>query len=62
VAKNVSFALTGSVLDDDGCAEVIERYRGHRFRVQRLIELSGVARPRRAPRMTLPTHTPSVQR
>ncbi|WP_222437623.1 DNA-3-methyladenine glycosylase family protein [Quadrisphaera oryzae] len=58
VAKNVSYALTGEVLDDAGCAEVIECYRGHRYRVQRLLELDGVARPRRAARMTLPTHVP----
>jgi len=59
VAKNVSYALTGEILDDAGCAEVIECYRGHRFRVQRLLELAGASRPRRAPRMTLPTHTPN---
>lgn len=58
VAKNVSYALTGQVLDDAGCAEVIECYRGHRYRVQRLLELDGIARPRRAARMTLPTHVP----
>lgn len=60
VAKNVSWALCGRVLDDAGCAELVERYRGHRFRVQRLLELAGVARPRRGPRMTLPTHLPRV--
>jgi 3-methyladenine DNA glycosylase/8-oxoguanine DNA glycosylase len=58
VAKNVSWALTGRVLDDAGCARVIDVYRGHRFRVQRLLELSGAGRPRRGPRMTLPTHLP----
>jgi 3-methyladenine DNA glycosylase/8-oxoguanine DNA glycosylase len=58
VSRNVSWALTGKVLDDAGCAEVIEPYRGHRYRVQRLLELDTVARPRRAPRMTLPTHLP----
>jgi 3-methyladenine DNA glycosylase/8-oxoguanine DNA glycosylase len=58
VAKNVSWALTGRVLDDAGCAQVIDVYRGHRYRVQRLLELSGQVRPRRAPRMTLPTHLP----
>lgn len=58
VARNVSWALTGRVLDDAGCAEVIERYRGHRYRVQRLLELAGASRPRVAPRMTLPTHLP----
>jgi 3-methyladenine DNA glycosylase/8-oxoguanine DNA glycosylase len=60
VAKNVTWALTGEVLDDDACAEVIACYAGHRYRVQRLLELAGVARPRRGPRMTLPTHTPSA--
>jgi len=60
VARNVSWALSGHVLDDAGCAELIEPYRGHRYRVQRLLELDGAARPRRAPRMTLPTHLPRV--
>ncbi len=62
VSRNVSFALCGEVLDDAGCAELVERYRGHRYRVQRLLELAGVERPRRAPRMTLPTHLPAVPR
>lgn len=57
-AADVSWALTGRVLDDAGCAEVIEPYRGHRYRVQRLLELAGVARPRRGPRVTLPSHLP----
>ncbi len=58
VARNVSWALTGQVMDDAGCAEVIECYRGQRYRVQRLLELARIARPRVAPRMTLPTHLP----
>jgi 3-methyladenine DNA glycosylase/8-oxoguanine DNA glycosylase len=58
VSRNVSWALTGRVLDDAGCAALIEPYRGHRYRVQRLLELAGVARPRRGPRMTLPSHLP----
>lgn len=58
VAKNVSWALTGEVLDDDGCAELIASYAGHRYRVQRLLELAGAARPRRGPHATQPTHTP----
>ncbi len=62
VAKNVTWALTGEVGDDAGCAKLVERYRGHRFRVQRLLELDGVERPRRAPRMTRPTHLPAVPR
>ena len=58
VSRNVSWALTGKVMDDAGCAEIIEGYRGHRYRVQRLLELDAAHRPRRAPRMTLPTHLP----
>lgn len=60
VAKNVSWALTGTVMDDAGCEEVLECYRGHRYRVQRLLELAGVARPRRGPRMPLPRHVPAA--
>lgn len=60
VARNVSWALTGEVLDDAGCAEVIECYRGHRYRVQRLLEVAGHTRPRRGARMTLPRHTPAA--
>ncbi len=59
VARDVSWALTGQVLDDDGCAQVVACYAGHRYRVQRLLELAGVSRPRHGPRMTLPTHTPA---
>ncbi len=59
VSRNVSWALAGEVLDDAGCAPLIECYRGHRFRVQRLLELDGAARPRVAPRITLPTHLPT---
>lgn len=58
VSRDVSWALTGEVLDDAGCAEVIACYAGHRYRVQRLLELAGERRPRRGPRMTLPTHLP----
>ncbi len=58
VAKNVTWALTGTVGDDAECARLVERYRGHRYRVQRLLELDGAGRPRRGPRMTLPTHLP----
>lgn len=58
VAKNVGWALTGTPVDDDGMAELLEPYAGHRYRVQRLLELSGAMRPRRGPRMTLPTHLP----
>lgn len=58
VGKNITYALTGEVLDDAACTEILQPYRGHRFRVQALLGLAGIRRPRRAPRMTLPTHTP----
>ena len=35
------FALTGEALDDDACTELLEPYRGHRFRVQLLLLMSG---------------------
>ena len=60
VSRNVSYALTGVELDDEGTAELIEPYRGHRFRVQALLELAGVGHPRYGPRKALPTHTPGA--
>jgi 3-methyladenine DNA glycosylase/8-oxoguanine DNA glycosylase len=58
VAKDIGWALTGSPVDDDGLAELLEPYRGHRYRVQRLLELTGVHRPRRGPRMAPRMHLP----
>jgi hypothetical protein len=49
-------------LDDDACTEILEPYRGHRFRVQMLLLMAGFRVPRRAPRMSLPTHTPYATR
>lgn len=62
VAKNIGWALLGEQIDDHALAEVLEPYAGHRYRVQRLIELGGIHRPRRGPRMSVRTHTPSVVR
>ena len=58
VAKDIGWALTGTPVDDDGLAELLEPYAGHRYRVQRLLELAGRHRPRRGPRMAPPTHLP----
>jgi len=58
VSRNVTWALTGRPQDDAACAALVEQYRGHRFRVQRLLELAGASRPRRGPRITLPSHLP----
>jgi hypothetical protein len=54
--------LIGEELDDDACLEILEPYRGHRFRVQMLLSMVARRRPRRGPRMALPTHTPYATR
>jgi 3-methyladenine DNA glycosylase/8-oxoguanine DNA glycosylase len=59
VAKDVGWALTGRPLDDAGMAALLEPYRPHRLRVQVLVGLAGLRRPRRGPRMTLPSHLPT---
>ncbi|HET6652737.1 MAG TPA: DNA-3-methyladenine glycosylase 2 family protein [Nocardioides sp.] len=59
VAKNVGWAITGEAVDDDGLAELLEPYRPHRYRVQRLVELAHVHRPRRGPRMAPRRHLPT---
>ncbi len=59
VAKNVTWALTGEALGDEEMAELLEPYRGHRFRAQRLLELEAGMRPRRGPRMAPRTHLPT---
>jgi 3-methyladenine DNA glycosylase/8-oxoguanine DNA glycosylase len=59
VAKNIGWALTGQEVDDDGLAELLEPYRPHRYRVQRLIELAGLSRPRHGPRMAPRRHLPA---
>ena len=58
VARDVGWALTGQPLDDAGLADLLEPYAGHRYRVQRLVELAGLHRPRRGPRMPPRTHLP----
>jgi 3-methyladenine DNA glycosylase/8-oxoguanine DNA glycosylase len=58
VARSIGWALVGEELDDAGMLEVLQPYTGHRYRVQRLLELAGIGHPRRGPRRTLPTHLP----
>jgi 3-methyladenine DNA glycosylase/8-oxoguanine DNA glycosylase len=58
IAKDVGWALVGEQVDDDGLAELLEPYRPHRHRVQRLVEAAGLGRPRRGPRMAPRTHLP----
>lgn len=52
----VGYALTGSVVDDDGMRELLEPWAGQRQRVVRLIEASGIVPPRRGPRFAIPPH------
>jgi 3-methyladenine DNA glycosylase/8-oxoguanine DNA glycosylase len=58
VARDIGWALVGVELDDDGLAELLVPYEGHRLRVQRLVERAGLRRPRRGPRMAPRTHLP----
>jgi 3-methyladenine DNA glycosylase/8-oxoguanine DNA glycosylase len=55
LARTIVYALTGR---DGGTDEdmlgLLRPYEGHRHRVVRMVELSGVAPPRRGPRMRLP--------
>jgi 3-methyladenine DNA glycosylase/8-oxoguanine DNA glycosylase len=62
VGRDITYVLTGRQLDDDACLEILEPYRGHRFRVQMLLSMVGRRRPRRGHRMNLPTHTPYATR
>jgi 3-methyladenine DNA glycosylase/8-oxoguanine DNA glycosylase len=47
----VGWALAGRVVDDAGMLELLAPYAGHRYRVTRLVELSGPRPPRRGPRL-----------
>ena len=50
----VSWALAGEARgSDERMLELLEPYRGHRARVVQLLELAGIAAPRRGPRMAL---------
>ncbi|WP_229117123.1 DNA-3-methyladenine glycosylase family protein [Enemella dayhoffiae] len=55
----ITLALAGEKLDNDAAEELLEPYRGHRYRVQQLVELAGIRPERHGPRRTLPTHLPS---
>lgn len=46
----VGWALVGEPVDDDAMLELLEPYRGHRYRAVRMVELSGLAPPRHGPR------------
>jgi 3-methyladenine DNA glycosylase/8-oxoguanine DNA glycosylase len=48
----VGWALAGAPADDARMLELLAPYAGHRYRVTRLLELSGQAPPRRGPRLS----------
>ena len=58
VPADIGWALVGEPLDDEGLAEVLEPYRPHRLRVQRLVTMVRIAAPRRGPRLASRTHLP----
>jgi hypothetical protein len=49
----VGWSLARRVVDDAGMLELLAPYPGHRYRVTRLVELSGLRPPRRAPRLSV---------
>ena len=56
LSQFVGWALVGRPLDDDGMVELLEPWRPHRYRVIRLLECSGVGKPRFGPRLTVQDH------
>ena len=56
LSQFVGWALVGRPLDDDGMVALLEPWRPHRYRVVRLLELSGAAKPRFGPRLTIADH------
>lgn len=59
VAKDIGWALTGEPMDDARLEEFLEPWRPHRGRVQALISLAGLHRPRHGARMAPRTHLPT---
>jgi 3-methyladenine DNA glycosylase/8-oxoguanine DNA glycosylase len=57
IPANTVYALTGRIDGDDHLlAEVLAPWTGHRFRITRAVEIAGISRPRRGPRMTIQDH------
>ena len=57
LAHHVVYAFTGAMDGtDERMGDLLAPFAGHRYRVQRLVEVSGVARPARGPRMTIADH------
>lgn len=58
VAADIGWALTGQPVDDAGLERLLQEWAGHRYRVQALVAMAGLRRPRRGPRMPPRTHLP----
>jgi 3-methyladenine DNA glycosylase/8-oxoguanine DNA glycosylase len=50
LATLVGWVLVGEPVDDDSMLELLEPYRGHRYRAVRMVEMAGLHPPRRGPR------------
>jgi len=53
IPSQVGWVLAGEPADDDRMLELLAPYAGQRYRVTRLIEISGQGPPRRGPRMSV---------
>jgi len=58
VPASIGHALIGRAVDDAELAELLAPYAPHRYRVQRLVELTRVRAQRRGPRMPPRRHLP----
>ncbi|CUR61886.1 conserved hypothetical protein [metagenome] len=59
LANWVGWALVGHDITDEEMAELLEPYRPQRGRAAAMAMAGGRARPRRGPRMSVPTHLPT---
>jgi 3-methyladenine DNA glycosylase/8-oxoguanine DNA glycosylase len=59
LANHVGWALFGHDITDEEMAEALEPYRPQRGRAAALACAGGQTRPRRGPRMSVPTHLPT---
>jgi 3-methyladenine DNA glycosylase/8-oxoguanine DNA glycosylase len=59
LANHVGWAIFGHDITDEEMAEVLEPYRPQRGRAAALACAGGQTRPRRGPRMSVPTHLPT---
>ena len=59
LANHVGWAILGQDITDDEMAELLEPYRPQRGRAAAMACAGGPTRPRRGPRMSLPTHLPT---